>query len=304
MMAANAITTRVGSARPTFARLIATNEPRCRCPSTTPSGTAITTETARPAADSSRCSQVFSRISARSSTMNSSAADEDVDGGGQDHAVLRAYAQGVSNRCATDEQCVGEDRQSDGERSRCDDLGLEVQAQGAEDRAAESLRDDERGDRRERDRRDDGHADPRDDRGQRERQLDAPQRLRRRQAHPACSFEHLGRGRAEADEDVAEEDQQRVADERHLDRRHGQARDRHEQLEEREARDRVDHRRGDRERVARRGAGDAPAARRGTRSRIRRRRRSRSARCARRAPAAAPDPSCRGPSRRRRTAPP
>ena len=41
-----ASTTRLGSARHTFPRLMATNEPRCRCPSQTPTGTAITSEIA------------------------------------------------------------------------------------------------------------------------------------------------------------------------------------------------------------------------------------------------------------------
>ena len=48
------------------------------------------------------------------------------------------------------------------------------------------------------------------------------------------------RERRGALEDVPVEDQQRVGDERDLDRRHRQPRERDEQLEEREARDRVE----------------------------------------------------------------
>ena len=121
-----------------------------------------------------------------------------------------------------------------------DDLRLEVVAQRDEDRPPETLRDHERGDRRERDRGDGRDAQAGDDRRQRQRQLDPPERLPPRQPHPARRLEHLGRRRAEPFEHVAEEDQERVADERDLDREHGEAGDRHEQLEERDARDRVE----------------------------------------------------------------
>src|SRR5581483_370556 len=51
--------------------------------------------------------------------------------------------------------------------------------------------------------------------------------------------------------DVREEDHERVRDERDLDRGPGDARERHEDLEEREARDRVEERRDDADRVLR-----------------------------------------------------
>ena len=54
-----AITARLGSARPMLATLIATNEPRWMCPSQTPSGSAITSDTPIAAALSSRCSTML-----------------------------------------------------------------------------------------------------------------------------------------------------------------------------------------------------------------------------------------------------
>ena len=76
--------------------------------------------------------------------------------------------------------------------------------------------------------------------GSGERQLDAESVCSRVRPMPRAASEHLGRDAAKALEDVPVEDQQRVADERDLDRRHGQAGERDEQLEEREARDRVE----------------------------------------------------------------
>ena len=81
---------------------------------------------------------------------------------------------------------------------------------------------------------------PGDDRRRGKRQLDADERLQRGQAHAARRLLTSAGTAAKALEDVPVEDQQRVGDERDLDRRHGQAGDRDEQLEEREARDRVE----------------------------------------------------------------
>ena len=146
------------------------------------------------------------------------------------------------------EEHVGNERQRDGEGAGGDDLSAEVQAQRAQDRSAEPLGDDECSHRGERDRRDDGDPQAGDDRRHRERQLHAPERLSRSQAHAARSLEHFGRRGAEAGEGVTEEDQQRVADEGDLDGSDREAGERDEQLEERQTRNRVDHRRGDGER--------------------------------------------------------
>ena len=51
-----AMSTRLGSARPTFETLAAKNSPRCLCPSQRPSGSAITSPIPIAANDSSSCS--------------------------------------------------------------------------------------------------------------------------------------------------------------------------------------------------------------------------------------------------------
>ena len=88
-----------------------------------------------------------------------------------------------------------------------------------EDRVAEPVGQQERGDRRDRDRRDDGDPQAADDRRHGQRQLDPQQHLPPRQPHPAGGLEHLGRRRAQPGDDVREEDHERVGDERDLDRR-------------------------------------------------------------------------------------
>ena len=110
-----------------------------------------------------------------------------------------------------------------------------------EDRTAEAFRDDERRDRRDRDRRDRRDAEAGDDRRHRERQLDAQERLRAREAHPPRRLERVGRhargaprscsGRGSAACTTTSAISTVVT---------RQARDRDEQLEEREARDRVE----------------------------------------------------------------
>ena len=68
-----AITARLGNARPMFARLIARNDPRCRCPSQMPSGIAI--RSAIPIASPliTRCSTVLFHIRPWLSYMNRNA---------------------------------------------------------------------------------------------------------------------------------------------------------------------------------------------------------------------------------------
>ena len=158
------------------------------------------------------------------------------------HAVRRVCAQGVGRCGPATSSASATIASSDRERPGSDDLGLEVGLERVEDRPPEPFGKHERGDRREADRRDgrDPHAG--EDGRQRERDLDAHQRLGRRQPHAAGGLEHVRRNCPQALERVAEEDQERVADERDLDRRHGQAGDRHEQLEEREAGNGVEER--------------------------------------------------------------
>jgi hypothetical protein len=91
-------------------------------------------------------------------------------------------------------------------------------------------------------------VDSRHDRRQGQRQLDASQDLPLREAHCARRKARVLRYFAQAGQRVAEKNQQRVRDQRNLRARPAQARDRHHQLEEREARDRVQEGGEDRER--------------------------------------------------------
>ena len=118
-------------------------------------------------------------------------------------------------------------------------------------------------------------------------------------AHPARRLEHLRRRAAEPVEDVAEEDQQRVADERDLDRRHGQPGQGTSSWKS--ARLGIVYTTAERTRTAPRAGGSgARGAQRRARGRSRSRRRSASASRARGAPAGSPGPSCRAPSPCRR----
>src|SRR3954451_5476622 len=150
-----------------------------------------------------------------------------------------------------DEQAVEHERKRDGEDARGVDLRLERRRllEREEDGVAEPLGQEEACDRRDRDGRDDRDAQAADDRGHGERQLDAREDLPAREPHPARSLEHVVRDALQARQDVREEDDQRVRDERDLDRGPAQSRERDEQLEERDARDRVEERGDDAERL-------------------------------------------------------
>ena len=76
-----AMMARLGSARPTLAALIATNDPRCRCPSHSPIGSAISSETPIAAPLSSRCSTVFVSSRSRLFPMNLKALTKSLTGG-------------------------------------------------------------------------------------------------------------------------------------------------------------------------------------------------------------------------------
>ena len=92
-----AITARLGSARPMFATLIATNEPRWRCPSQTPSGSASDERDGHGRAGQL---QVLPGLLQDQRPLVDDELDrvrEDAEVRG-DHAVLRARAHGVSAR--------------------------------------------------------------------------------------------------------------------------------------------------------------------------------------------------------------
>src|SRR4029077_16182516 len=83
-------------------------------------------------------------------------------------------------------------------------------------------------------------ADPGEDHRERERKLDAPEELPIGVAHAARRLADLDRHAAYAGDDVADEDEERVADEADLRAQHGEAGVGDEQGEQGEARDRVE----------------------------------------------------------------
>src|SRR5919106_6252236 len=122
------ITARLGSARPTFETLIARNEPRCRCPSQTPSGIAIASATPTAAPDSQMCSSVLSPISPVLSNRNSIASRKVFTS----HPP-RSHPRG-EQPLEQDEQRVRDQGKRHSEQARGHELGLEAALDRVEDR--------------------------------------------------------------------------------------------------------------------------------------------------------------------------
>src|SRR4051812_19565717 len=236
------MTARLGSARPMFDTLIATNEPRCRWPSHTPSGIAITQATPSEASDSHTCSTVLSQINPVLSNRNWMAFSKVFTS-----RPLRSQPRG-EQALEEDERGVRHERKRDGQEACADELRLEAALDRVEDRLAQAAHADEGGHGREADRRDRGDPYAGHDRRERERQLHAPQDLTLGEAHRARRQSRVLRHLAQSRQRVPEQDQERVGDQRDLGARDRQPGDRHHQLEEGEARDRVEERGEDRER--------------------------------------------------------
>ena len=158
------MTARLGSARPMLARLIATNEPRCRWPRQRPSGTAIASAIAMAAPGQNHVLQSLLEQQPALVDDELESTAEDAERG--DHAGLLRVRPRSEHALHKDEEHVDEERKQDGKRAGGDELGLEpLLSKRGEDRPAEPLGDDKGGDRRERDRRDRGDAKAGDDGG-------------------------------------------------------------------------------------------------------------------------------------------
>ena len=112
----NAIRTRLGSARPMFEMLIATNEPRWKWPRITPSGQR---DRERDPERGSGEPELLERLVPEQARMVADEADRvregaPAEGVGEDHALL----QGVITRWASDQDRVGGQREQDRERRR------------------------------------------------------------------------------------------------------------------------------------------------------------------------------------------
>ena len=182
----NAITARLGSARPTLPTLIARNEPRCRWPSQTPSGIAISERDRR----SPRRRGAGARASCRATKRR--VVDDERERVDEDAEARAARSRGPPRRRPRRERALSEHEQPRRRRSRaatastpaamnsvlknvCSASRIGCPSPSGSTNAAivarlivvtVAIRM------------------PGDDRGQRERQLDAQQRLRPRQAHP------------------------------------------------------------------------------------------------------------------------
>src|SRR5687767_11346694 len=247
-----------GNARPMLATLMAMKPPRPVCPRYRPSGSAITSAIATATPESWTCSHTRTGIPSSPRQCAGSA----------NHATTSARNVTLPCPCPRRERALREHEcriGRDGEGDRKERAQQQRRAEEAldpeQDEVAEPALTDERGDRHEPDRRDGGDANAGDDDGQRERQLDPPEHLRRRVAHAGRSLDRVGRHGADATDDVPQQDEERVADEADLGREQGQPGERDEEREESEARDRVqqprDPRRGRvRPRPAQRGERD------------------------------------------------
>src|SRR5205085_9365262 len=194
-----ASTTMLGSARPTLPRLIARKLPRWRCPSHTPTGRAITSEIPTPIAPTLSVSRVrwarLGRFGAPGTEplrpMNLNASTNSCTK--RSLPVLAPRARpGRERALGEHEQAVARDGKADREGGRGYQLRLErALTERDVDGNSEARVVDRVHDRRERDRGHDRDAQPGDDRGQRERELDAQQRLRSRHSHSFGRVEHL-----------------------------------------------------------------------------------------------------------------
>src|SRR6266498_1310904 len=198
------ITARLGRARPTFDTLMARNDPRCRCPSQTPSGIAIAMATPTAAPDSQMCSSVLFPISPRLSNRNSIALPKVFTS-----RPPRSHPRGEL-ALEQDEQRVRDQRERDGQETGGHELGLEPALDRVEDRLAQPAHAYERRDGGQADRGHRGDPDPGHDRRQGERQLHPAQDLSLGEAHGpgrgSCVLGYLAQPR----ERVAEQDQERV----------------------------------------------------------------------------------------------
>jgi hypothetical protein len=136
-----------------------------------------------------------------------------------------------------------------------EDLGGEVAIEALVDERAEPARADQRGDGDQAHGGHGGDAQAGHDRGDGERQIDPPEAPPPLVAHALGGLPHRGRHPVEPGDDVPEQDQQRVADQRHLGRAEAQAVDRHQHAEQGQAGDGVE----DAREPGQRRVGPAPA---------------------------------------------
>src|SRR5688500_10830340 len=204
-----------GMARPMLAMLTASTAPRPVWPMTSPTGSAISVPTASEAADSETCSHSRMGMPLRPDHVAGSANHAST---WPKNSIGSAPPSGPRRErpLKRDEGQV----RDDGEAHRQQDAGVRrrrperrrapVDAQ-IHDEVAESALSDQRSDRDEPHGGHGGDPNDGDDDRQGEGQLDAPQALPPGEAHPGSGFDGIGRHAIERLDDVADQDQHRVA---------------------------------------------------------------------------------------------
>ena len=185
------ITAMVGSARPIEDVPRAKKSPRCRCPSQSPSGTAITRAIAE------RGERELRRLGCLLQQQRGVVGDEleRVDEEGGDHQRIRLHGVRARWRSASSASAPSASRIARAPPATSSVRKMSGCSRASKIGAAEAVVDEIGGDRGDRDR---GHRrDPQagHDRRHRERQLDAEERLSARQPHPPRRLEHLRRAR-------------------------------------------------------------------------------------------------------------
>src|SRR5690349_6908121 len=225
---------RLGSARPMFDTLTATNPPLRACPSTSPIGSATSTATTSEIAEIARCWRTRCGMPSFPVQWSPLANQSNTSPRKLTRSPWRARSA-LCCRRATSESCsarsrdapgapgpwcreslepeqrrVHDNRERDHEHARDRDRCAERALEPVEHHGPEPALPDERCDRNEPDQRDRSDPDTGDDRRHRERQLDAKQLSRPRVAHALRRLDDLGRDGVETGHDVADQDQQRV----------------------------------------------------------------------------------------------
>src|SRR5205809_7165532 len=131
-------TARLGSARPIFATFTARNEPRCRCPSQSPIGSATAIAIATATAEIAMCSTDLCQRRPALSPMNWKAWTKVIRSSPPHPRPRRDQPLGQQ------EQRIGGQREGHRKPAGGDQLGGEVRLQRVEDRRAEPLVHDER----------------------------------------------------------------------------------------------------------------------------------------------------------------
>src|SRR5215208_423241 len=212
-----------GTARPMLPMLTANASPREVFLIASATGSAMAMAMSRAAAERRMCCLSSSKKSGRLRTSSI-----------PDILCLPPARPGPQVALQAEEREVGDDGKGGREDGPGDDHGREAAVDAVEDHLPKATAGDVGADRRDPDYRDGRYADASNDHRQRQRELDPEEDLAVRQSHPARSVYGLRRDGVEPRDGVADQDEERVGDERDDDGRRpdGYAGDGEEDAEE------------------------------------------------------------------------